>query len=313
MSISVGILTLSLHDREAKNCHCHVVLLVCRLPSEGSQTVLSPIVSCGPSGMLLSRPVVLTLPHCAQLDTPTPDWILTLKTQTHQGAWEVRSCWIWILFQCDLFSPILIFNTAKYKPPKHYFIKSGELCHILVKCAVCRLFMLCFCPLPKGGAYGGGVDPVITVLPATGGGELPRAVGAAWHLRPGGPIRPTPVCLQASAAGPVCAPSSMPVPGLQPAYLLHPGHPPCTQGNPPSSLSCVIFSSLVLCLYFCLFIPLSVFLFTSGPTSPLCPPSLFYFYIGGFGTGEESRWISAGGPQAPHVQRQLPQPAPVHP
>lgn len=61
-----------------------------RLPSEGSQTVLSPVVSCGPSGMLLNRPVVLTLPHCAQLDTPTPDWTLTLKTQTHQGAWEVR-------------------------------------------------------------------------------------------------------------------------------------------------------------------------------------------------------------------------------
>lgn len=47
------------------------------------------MVSCGPSGMLLNRPVVLTLPHCAQLDTPTPDWTLTLKTQTHQGAWEV--------------------------------------------------------------------------------------------------------------------------------------------------------------------------------------------------------------------------------
>uniref|UniRef100_A0A672HFC2 Netrin receptor UNC5 n=1 Tax=Salarias fasciatus TaxID=181472 RepID=A0A672HFC2_SALFA len=59
-----------------------------KLPSEGSQTVLSPVVSCGPSGMLLNRPVVLTLPHCAQLDTPTPDWTLTLKTQTHQGAWE---------------------------------------------------------------------------------------------------------------------------------------------------------------------------------------------------------------------------------
>ncbi|XP_035387686.1 netrin receptor UNC5B isoform X1 [Electrophorus electricus] len=56
------------------------------LPSEGGQTVLSPVVSCGPSGMLLSRPVVLTLPHCAQLETP--DWSLTLKTQTNQGAWE---------------------------------------------------------------------------------------------------------------------------------------------------------------------------------------------------------------------------------
>uniref|UniRef100_A0A672R8I0 Netrin receptor UNC5 n=1 Tax=Sinocyclocheilus grahami TaxID=75366 RepID=A0A672R8I0_SINGR len=56
------------------------------LPSDGSQTVLSPVVSCGPSGMLLSRPVVLTLPHCAQLEPP--DWTLTLKTQNHQGAWE---------------------------------------------------------------------------------------------------------------------------------------------------------------------------------------------------------------------------------
>ncbi|KAJ3610035.1 hypothetical protein NHX12_022129 [Muraenolepis orangiensis] len=60
------------------------------LPSEGSQTVLTPVVSCGPTGMLLNRPVVLTLPHCAQLDTPTPDWTLTLKTQTHQGAWELE-------------------------------------------------------------------------------------------------------------------------------------------------------------------------------------------------------------------------------
>uniref|UniRef100_A0A8C9U6H0 Netrin receptor UNC5 n=1 Tax=Scleropages formosus TaxID=113540 RepID=A0A8C9U6H0_SCLFO len=55
-------------------------------PSEGSQTALGPVVSCGPSGMLLSRPVVLTLPHCAQLDSP--DWTLTLKTQNHQGDWE---------------------------------------------------------------------------------------------------------------------------------------------------------------------------------------------------------------------------------
>lgn len=58
-----------------------------RLPSDGSQTVLSPVVSCGPSGMLLSRPVVLSLPHCAQLEPP--DWTLTLKMQNHQGAWEV--------------------------------------------------------------------------------------------------------------------------------------------------------------------------------------------------------------------------------
>ncbi len=68
------------------NLSCSVFCV--RLPSDGSQTVLSPVVSCGPSGMLLSRPVVLTLPHCAQLEPP--DWTLNLKMQNHQGAWEVR-------------------------------------------------------------------------------------------------------------------------------------------------------------------------------------------------------------------------------
>jgi len=38
--------------------------------------------------MLLSRPVILSLPHCAQLEPP--DWTLTLKMQNHQGSWEVR-------------------------------------------------------------------------------------------------------------------------------------------------------------------------------------------------------------------------------
>lgn len=79
-----------LQSQQLEWIHFLCVCDIYRLPSEGSQTVLSPVVSCGPSGMLLNRPVVLTLPHCAQLDTPTPDWTLTLKTQTHQGAWEVR-------------------------------------------------------------------------------------------------------------------------------------------------------------------------------------------------------------------------------
>ncbi|NWR23824.1 UN5BB protein, partial [Emberiza fucata] len=58
------------------------------LPSEGTQTVLSPAVSCGPTGLLLCRPVVLTIPHCA--DVASSDWIYQLKTQSHQGNWEVR-------------------------------------------------------------------------------------------------------------------------------------------------------------------------------------------------------------------------------
>ncbi|XP_067828510.1 netrin receptor UNC5B isoform X1 [Heptranchias perlo] len=55
-------------------------------PSEGSQTVLSPMVTCGPTGMLLCRPVVLSIPHCA--DVCGSDWTVKLKTQTHQAVWE---------------------------------------------------------------------------------------------------------------------------------------------------------------------------------------------------------------------------------
>ncbi|EDL32164.1 netrin receptor UNC5B isoform 1 precursor [Mus musculus] len=54
--------------------------------SEGSQTVLSPSVTCGPTGLLLCRPVVLTVPHCAEVIAG--DWIFQLKTQAHQGHWE---------------------------------------------------------------------------------------------------------------------------------------------------------------------------------------------------------------------------------
>ncbi|NXT17402.1 UNC5B protein, partial [Syrrhaptes paradoxus] len=56
------------------------------LPSEGTQTVLSPAVTCGPTSLLLCRPVVLTIPHCA--DVSSSDWIYQLKTQSHQGNWE---------------------------------------------------------------------------------------------------------------------------------------------------------------------------------------------------------------------------------
>ncbi|XP_068807035.1 netrin receptor UNC5B isoform X3 [Struthio camelus] len=57
------------------------------LSSEGRQTtVLSPTVTCGPTGLLLCRPVVLTIPHCA--DVSSSDWMFQLKTQSHQGNWE---------------------------------------------------------------------------------------------------------------------------------------------------------------------------------------------------------------------------------
>lgn len=46
-------------------------------------------MTCGPTGLLLCRPVILTVPHCAEVSAG--DWIFQLKTQAHQGQWEVRS------------------------------------------------------------------------------------------------------------------------------------------------------------------------------------------------------------------------------
>ncbi|XP_026576885.1 netrin receptor UNC5A [Pseudonaja textilis] len=57
-----------------------------RLPLAGCQTLLSPIVSCGPPGVLLTRPVILAIDHCVEPNSET--WNLRLKKQSCEGTWE---------------------------------------------------------------------------------------------------------------------------------------------------------------------------------------------------------------------------------
>ncbi|KAM4676137.1 netrin receptor UNC5A isoform 3-T3 [Discoglossus pictus] len=57
-----------------------------RLLLAGCQTLLGPIVSCGPPGVLLTQPVILVMDHCVE---PNPEnWTVRLKKQSCEGSWE---------------------------------------------------------------------------------------------------------------------------------------------------------------------------------------------------------------------------------
>lgn len=60
-----------------------------RLPLAGCQTLLSPIVSCGPPGVLLTRPAILAMGHC--VEASAENWSLRLKKQSCEGTWEVSA------------------------------------------------------------------------------------------------------------------------------------------------------------------------------------------------------------------------------
>ncbi|XP_049323696.1 netrin receptor UNC5A isoform X1 [Astyanax mexicanus] len=57
-----------------------------RLPLAGCQTLMSPVISCGPPGVVLTRPVIISMDHCS--DACPENWAIRLKKQSYEGTWE---------------------------------------------------------------------------------------------------------------------------------------------------------------------------------------------------------------------------------
>ncbi|XP_070298215.1 netrin receptor UNC5A-like, partial [Salvelinus sp. IW2-2015] len=56
------------------------------LPLAGCQTLLSPIVSCGPPGVVLTRPTILSMDHCS--DACPENWAIRPEETELEGVWE---------------------------------------------------------------------------------------------------------------------------------------------------------------------------------------------------------------------------------
>nr|XP_032805611.1 netrin receptor UNC5C-like isoform X3 [Petromyzon marinus] len=82
---------------------------------ENSQTLLSPVVSCGAPSVPLLSPVILSLRHCAELSPE--DWALSLKRQLSSGPWE----------------EVLRLGEEPARPPSCHWQLEERACHVLTE------------------------------------------------------------------------------------------------------------------------------------------------------------------------------------
>ncbi|CAN0439123.1 unnamed protein product, partial [Lampetra planeri] len=82
---------------------------------ENSQTLLSPVVSCGAPSVPLLSPVILSLRHCAELSPE--DWALSLKRQLASGPWE----------------EVLRLGEEPARPPCCHWQLEERVCHVLTE------------------------------------------------------------------------------------------------------------------------------------------------------------------------------------
>ena len=56
------------------------------------ETVLSPVVQCGPPDITFAKPLILSLPHCAVIDTPEK-WTISIYNSNTPSAEEEMPEW----------------------------------------------------------------------------------------------------------------------------------------------------------------------------------------------------------------------------
>ncbi|XP_061078815.1 tight junction protein ZO-1-like isoform X3 [Conger conger] len=136
-SIETGVSIIIPQGAIPEGVEQEIYFKVCRdnsilppLDKEKGETLLSPLVMCGPHGLKFQKPVELRLPHCASM---TPDgWSFALKSSDSSSGTLPSLCpfllWVFgMLFEVDCFAP----DTGRFESFFIFHLFGGFLFHFL--------------------------------------------------------------------------------------------------------------------------------------------------------------------------------------